>query len=1151
MPLNWNLSIGMITPITLPKILPKLPGVGGKILQRKALAKGGDPAIELKSLVEDVSKYFKERGQIVKRDVKSLQKFYYPMIEDFLLRSETPEERRYRKEGILPTPLKKAVKFPREKWLPGPLEQPPLPKYEPETLPGVPIPAGKPLTFPGALPPELEARKPEQIPLPEYKPEVLPAKLPPELEYRAPKIAKIPSKVEITPKLVKAREKALESELSSLNEQMRILEKEKTLLTARGIPTREVDERLINLSRRYNYADSQIAELMVGQPRIEELKKEVAQMKVGDIIRGEIKAERIGVKAGIVETKAEARENLIRRRERFRQKAKVTKMLGDIRSIDTRHMRPEFAEPANEIKEVLDFAKPTKKTLSKLHRIGQYLKENPEAQLPDYVMDNLARMEKLNRSDLTYDQLESLHGTVLHYNHLNKIKNQLIYKRVAKDANTVIEQAVTNINKRKLKTVTQEYDIDIREEAPRSSTVAQIFKLKSWNPELVCEILDKEENGIIREILSTGIDEGVTESLRYAQDIEMKWGEFIKESGIDVEDWSEYFDKNPANVDWQTLTLPSGKTMKISKGIRITFYMHSLNAKNEAHLLQGGYAFERTPTNIRAMTEEDSQAILDTVTDEEKRVAEALKNIVYDPQHAAINEKYITLNGYSLGREENYLRIKVAGVSLPKEVKQLHRQISKQALEEMGMLKERRNAKNPILIEDIFKATYESIRNASTFIGLAVPIRDAKLLLYSERFEKQLSQIYGPAWHKYLDRYLEDVVGDMTRMDDVEKLIANMKDKATVALLGLNPFVWFYQPVSYLSASTEISSKYLARASTTKATPELLTKWSKRSPQLLERIKGGYSRDIADVGRIGAVRKHWTGRRGLSGKLMGGIRNFDTKTVIRICEACEMEQRELGHTGEELARRATKRAEEVIRKTQPTFHAKDRSEISRSRNPFVRALTMFTSQRNKNYIIQRRAIEKYGRSPKRPPDKGKLLWTLFLVGVGQYQLIRGLKKLRRKILHPREKIEEKGMTVFVRDWLGGVLGNFYGGASFSNSLASKIEKGTFSGYDMETPLSSLAGAGVDAIAEGARSMDQFITQDYYKSGPKEFQMKWKASLKRALDKSAQVLFTLKGLPYVPLREVIKGGMRYFVDPDTETFILKSTKKEAGKLVWPK
>ena len=91
---------------------------------------------------------------------------------------------------------------------------------------------------------------------------------------------------------------------------------------------------------------------------------------------------------------------------------------------------------------------------------------------------------------------------------------------------------------------------------------------------------------------------------------------------------------------------------------------------------------------------------------------------------------------------------------------------------------------------------------------------------------------------------------------------------------------------------------------------------------------------------------------------MKGIAKFDTAAIRRIWKACEYEIDDLHPElkGDARMEAIAERAEEVVRRTQPTFDQKDRSEIGRSKSVFSRLWTKYSSQRNKNMIMIKRAL---------------------------------------------------------------------------------------------------------------------------------------------------------------------------------------------------
>ena len=60
------------------------------------------------------------------------------------------------------------------------------------------------------------------------------------------------------------------------------------------------------------------------------------------------------------------------------------------------------------------------------------------------------------------------------------------------------------------------------------------------------------------------------------------------------------------------------------------------------------------------------------------------------------------------------------------------------------------------------------------------------------------------------------------------------------------------------------------------------------------------------------------------------------------------------------------------------------------------------------------------------------------------------------------------------------FGNIYFLGQGFDSLVSKVERGTFAGYDIESPLHSTINETVDAIAEGVRSIKFAVSGEIYR-----------------------------------------------------------------------
>jgi hypothetical protein len=277
---------------------------------------------------------------------------------------------------------------------------------------------------------------------------------------------------------------------------------------------------------------------------------------------------------------------------------------------------------------------------------------------------------------------------------------------------------------------------------------------------------------------------------------------------------------------------------------------------------------------------------------------------------------------------------------------------------------------------------------------------------------------------------------------------------------------------------------------------------------------------------------------------------MDGLTIGKIWNAVKLEisDKYPDLTGEEYMQKVTERAEEVIRRTQPTWHPKDRSYIGRSRSMWLRLATKYSSQRNKNWIIVKRAILRYNRSGKTNKDKIRLASDVGKVYVVMAALIAAIDAVRDKVYGRKGK----GILGFAIDTLLTALGTFYIVGDLASSMISKIQRGTYAGFDsMGNIVASWVDGGINGIAELVRGISQLEEKEKYKSGTKKGEEKYKTTMLRALNEMASFKLSTKGIPYDNVRRLLEGTLKMAGDKEepkkTTTTIKPPSTKPPGYL----
>jgi phospholipid N-methyltransferase len=806
--------------------------------------------------------------------------------------------------------------------------------------------------------------------------------------------------------------------------------------------------------------------------------------------------------------------------EKAERQAK-NKLIQKIKDVDIKHMRPEFQRPVKAILEDINLVSPSKKTGNKLQRIAQYLQSNPENNIPQSTLNALKRLDRKNIRDMTLGEIQTVHDAVYHYVHLNKLKNKLIFGRIYKDAATVDNSAADNIiNYRK----SQNDPAVLKGEGAPSASVGRKYFMLSKNMETIAEELDANPNGVIKTVAYDGINEGVSNQIKFRREVHTEVGNSFKEKGITTKDilpWSEAFNVKKKDVQYTTYKLKNGQELTLSTAERIDLYLHSKSNDNMKHILGGGLFKANDQYTRYKITQKDVDTILADMSEKEVQVAEAFSKTYNGLIKDRINETSVELNGFEMATEPNYNPIKSNRLEIKRDpLKPRNPGFNQFTIEGMGILKERTGGKNGILIEDAFTKFFAHTEKTSAYVGLAKPLRNLKMLVAGKRMKWELGKLDAGYTAKRFDNYIRDIEGSMTDIEDADKLTFDLIHKIDTAILGVNPWVIMKQPISYLLEANEISPKYLTKAVFSKKDLGEVIKWS---PQLAERIEGDVTVELGELGKVGAVRHFFTGISPLSSKLTEGIVWADNQTVGRTWNAvkAEVSEKHPELKGDDYYREVARRTEEIYRKTQSAFQPKDRSELGRSKSVWIRMMTRFTSQRNICFNALIRARTQYNYSQKTVKDKSAYMGKLFNIVVIS-SLAVGLVDRLRDLLYDREQDDpvESGVKM-----IADALSYFYGAGDAFSAIVDKTQRGTFAGRDWSSPFMQTANNLFDTVANANRTIGQVLTQERYKSGPNSGDLKFKKTAAKAFDGALAFVSKIKGLPYENVQRLVSGTYR--------------------------
>lgn len=849
----------------------------------------------------------------------------------------------------------------------------------------------------------------------------------------------------------------------------------------------------------------------------------------------------------ISEKNLEAATIMINRIEaRVSKKAAVTRFRTDLKKIDVKKLRPEFRDPVKGLLADVDITDTSDRKLNRLASTIAFLTKDPDSILPAEALDKLRVLDQKQLRDLTEEEIRSINDAINHLVHLNKLKNVMLFAKIRKNADAVKAEALEHI-KRKPSTVPEDV-IDTEIAIKRVGKLQEVFTVDHLNTETITQILEKAEEyglgdivkkelegtvsdrNIISEIIYQGINEGTTEMLKFRQESD----DFIKSNiQFDVnpknKSWSRYFVTDPKDIDFQTVNLPSGKTIRMTKGERVELILHMQNDDSIRHLLGGGFSFDQARAIVHKLSQEDLDTIVESATLQELQLADAVSRYFNVFSKIRINKVSLELNGFEIAIVLNYIRIKTNPINIKRDKLKLQEALKpsttmgnfySQTLEGMGPLKGRIEASNPIILQDIFFTFAEHKKMISAYIGLARPLRNAKELIYDPAFRAEIEKRYGPQYWNSLATFIADIEQTTQSTENIEKLTADLINRADIAILGLNPFVMLKQLVSYMLILTQMDLKFV-RAAITSDTKQARAEMFEHSAQLRDRLEGNVSRELGEIGQSGEVRKTFTGKVAFGSRLMAGIRAFDLGAVTRIWNAVKLEVAEKfpGLTEQQSLSVVARRTEQIVNQSQPTFLPKDRSKIGRSASMLTRIFTRFTTQRNKIFNMIIREFERYNVSTKDGEAKGRFMKNIFIMTVVSSLFIEIINEIRRLIFG------RKPSTIlrFIVGIFASSLSFIYFVGDIFSSLVSKIERGTYAGWDVNSIPIQFLNRGVDAVADTVRAIEQVSTDERYKAGPKKGKEKWKGTAIQAGENAIEVVGLMKGIPVRTVKNFLETG----------------------------
>lgn len=801
------------------------------------------------------------------------------------------------------------------------------------------------------------------------------------------------------------------------------------------------------------------------------------------------------------------------------------KLLQAARSLAKMHGGKEFEAAKNELIGNLDLIavgmkKDTKTALMKLREeaTAQAAVDADYAQTEFIQLKNLFdRLDKKHIKDMSGDEAAELTEKIIALKYA-----QQTYQRTLRND---LGQYIATLGRKTIEQQNNVKGINISNELLKA---AGTYKLYMLDPMRGSAMLDGYQKDGIMSLLAKGLNDGQTKAETFIKDASKDFNEYLK----DHKEFTDNFSK--PNIP---ITI-NGKQYMISKGMRISMYLHSLNRQNMKHIRFGGlqipdavlyekgrYQDAYTKTKNLTLKPTEIEKIVSGMTEEEKEFAKIAYKFFNETTKNAINETSMVLNGYEKAVVENYFPINTDARFTKQEISGL---VQDGTIEGMGMLKGRVDGSNPILLEDVAQVIMRQMQNTARYYGLAIPVRDFNKVFnhvstaYAGSVKESIADTWGNNGVKYVSDILTDIQGGRNKSNFIDVIFDAAKGFHAQSVLTLNPSVAIKQSASYPFALTVLDAKSLAYGMTTAFKKADYEYMDSITPWGWARRQGMSGTEVGEVYKQKTVADTNSTVQSVKNKL-NWIQMMDVWTTDRLFFATEHYVKEhnpsLEERGKEYNQKVAELYNTVLQRTQPSYDVMQRNAFLRDSNALLKTFTAFKTQ---TFNMGGELIDAWSRATAYKALKEKNLVTetdvenankQFYRTVGATVLSQGmltiLATLANAVLHkPKKYRDEEGkltpLSVFGRmayEFMTSFAGMFFLGSEAQTLRLAIAGKEQF--YDITPPQLATVNDLLQSVTTWSNALGKTVENNNEKN---------REALKKATVRLGMYAGAIKGIP---------------------------------------
>lgn len=393
-------------------------------------------------------------------------------------------------------------------------------------------------------------------------------------------------------------------------------------------------------------------------------------------------------------------------------------------------LRPEYARVIDNLIGELDTKKMRPSTRKALRSTAEFLENNPDAIVPAEVLERMKRLDQDNINDMDADDLLDIAKAIDMAVHLNRTKNRLIGKAIARERREAANMMITEMAERvpviktKRNALGRLIDRVLKRlpEGPHRSTASLFFKEFGTRPENIIKHLSPKMQELVWEAIGV---EGYSQELRNMWGLKDGLTSILKQAGLEP--------GKRSFQDWRNtlVTVNHGdQTIQLTRGELIWIYTTFRDPSNLAIAERHGITIQRLDQVIKpdaAFMEEVSGLI----GEEGQLISDHLFEQFNTTMKTLLNDAWVQVYGVEVADVTDYIprRVDLDRADTKKDPLEQMSMDRESTLTSWGSLRRRVGANAPLEIGDGFDAFLSHAAHVSRISAYLAPVSNAHAML--------------------------------------------------------------------------------------------------------------------------------------------------------------------------------------------------------------------------------------------------------------------------------------------------------------------------------------------------------------------------------------------------------------------------------------